>query len=137
MITFLILFFFSLTFPHDLEHRVSQEGGCVVVHFYFQGGKGFSYEAYEVFYEADKIPFQVGRSDALGRVVFCPDREGFWTLKVTSEDGHGATIKLKAGGKRVEAEKDFFSRYERLFVGVGILLGLFGFSQIFLRRFRI
>ncbi|MCS6958301.1 MAG: hypothetical protein RMK75_07620 [Aquificaceae bacterium] len=136
MIHLLIFALFSFAFSHDVEHSISREGSCVVVSFYFPDGSAFSYEGYEVFYEGEKVPFQVGRSDALGRVVFCPNRAGFWLVKIRSEDGHGAEVRLKAEGERLEVDRGIVDRNIKLLAGLGILLGIFGLFEIYVRRFR-
>jgi len=38
-----------------------------------------------------------GQTDALGRVVFLPDRAGEWVVKAMSEDGHGGTVNVQVG----------------------------------------
>ncbi len=51
---------------HDLEHRID-EGRAVSVRLFFADGNEFDFESYEVYRAGDEIPFQVGRTDALGR----------------------------------------------------------------------
>lgn len=72
-----VLLSFALLFAHDLEHTIHREGNCVVVSFFFPDGSKFSYEEYKVYKEGERAPFQIGRTDALGRVVFCPREGGF------------------------------------------------------------
>lgn len=132
----LVLFLLSLSYAHDLQHSLKMEGGCAVLSFYFPDGKPFSYESYEVYREGERVPFQNGRSDSLGRVVFCPDREGRWTVRIFSEDGHGAEVSLELGRGSVKDTGSLFERYEKVFVGVGILLGVFGLLELFVRRWR-
>jgi nickel transport protein len=124
----------SFCFAHDLQHSLSKEGKCVVLSFYFPDGTKFSYEKYEVYREGERLPFQVGRTDALGRVVFCPDKKGSWTVKTTSEDGHGALVEVKVENTSLEAKGSFFERYQKVFVGGGIILGLFGLLELYIRR---
>lgn len=130
----LLTLLISLCFAHDLQHSLSKEGKCVVLSFYFPDGTKFSYEKYEVYREGEKLPFQVGRTDALGRVIFCPDRKGSWAVKTASEDGHGAVVEVKVENASVEAKGTLFERYQKVFVGVGIILGLFGILELYIRR---
>jgi hypothetical protein len=73
---YLLIFFIIIfkIYPHDLEHATKKEGNCIVVELYFSDNTKFSYEEYEIYYENEDAIFQTGRTDALGRVVFCPDR---------------------------------------------------------------
>lgn len=94
----------------------------------------FSYEKYEVYKEGEKLPFQIGRTDALGRVVFCPNEKGNWMVKTTSEDGHGASVRIKVEDVLVEEKSTLFERYQKIFIGGGIILGLFGILELYIKR---
>lgn len=133
----LLVLVITLAFAHELQHTVHREGRCLVVSFFFPDNTKFSYEKYEVYKDGERFPFQVGRTDALGRVVFCPAWSGIWKVKTISEDGHGAEVSISFEGESVEERgKNLFERYEKVFVGVGILLGIFGFFELFIRRLR-
>ncbi|WPM31284.1 hypothetical protein IAE16_05525 [Hydrogenobacter sp. T-2] len=136
MIVILIFLLVSLSFSHELLEEVRQEGNCTLVHFYFQDGSAFSYEEYEVYREGEKAPFQKGRSDALGRVVFCPDRDGLWFLRIRSQDGHGAELRLNLKAGKVEKKRSKFESYQRVLSGLGYLLGIFGLISLFSRRWK-
>ncbi len=132
-----ILLVIMLAFAHELQHSVHREGKCLTVSFFFPDNTKFSYEKYEVYKDGEKLPFQVGRTDALGRVVFCPGSSGVWKVKTMSEDGHGSEVSIDFEGGLVEERgKNLFERYEKVFIGVGILLGIFGFFELFIRRLR-
>lgn len=120
---------------HDLHSSVGT-GEAVVVKLYFIDDKPFSFEAYEIFREGESVPYQVGRSDALGRVVFLPDRAGEWRVKAISEDGHGVDVILYADEQaRVELrDTPVFERYGRILVGVALIFGVFGFLNLYLRK---
>ena len=118
---------------HDLQHEVGVGEGAISVRLFFSDGNVFSFEACEVYRQGEEIPFQVGRTDALGRLVFIPDRPGTWQVKVFSEDGHGLDFSLvvgeagaveKAGGSPLEG-------YSRLIVGVAVIFGVFGLVNLF------
>jgi nickel transport protein len=122
---------------HDLRHSI-QEGAAVTVKLFFADGNEFSFESYEVYRAGEDVPFQVGRTDALGRIVFVPDRAGTWHVKAFSEDGHGADLSLTTGaqGAIESADRPLFERYSRLVVGVSIIFGIFGLFNLFARRRR-
>jgi nickel transport protein len=123
---------------HDLQHRI-QEGAAVTVELFFADlaeDNAFSFESYEVYRAGEEVPFQVGRTDALGRLAFLPDTAGTWRVKIFSEDGHGADISLTTGaqGGIEGADRPLFERHSRLVVGVSILFGIFGLLNLFARR---
>lgn len=117
---------------HDLQHRTG-EAAAIYVEFFFADGNQFDFEGYEIYRGGEEVPFQVGRTDARGRLVFLPDRAGAWRIKAFSEDGHGADFSLttdarggveKAGGSLIE-------RYPRIVVGVSVIFGIFGVIALF------
>lgn len=121
---------------HDLRHEESHAGGAVVVRLFFSDGSAFSYESYEVYRAGEKIPFQVGRTDALGRVVFIPDRPGVWRVRAFSEDGHGVDFSLSAaaGGRVTRSRRPLIERYPRVLTGLGLIFGLFGLANLYVLR---
>jgi len=119
---------------HDLQHKI-EEGAAVSIKLFFADGNEFSFETYEVYRAGDEAPFQVGRPDIQGRVVFIPDRAGTWRLKAFSEDGHGADLSFTTGGEGgVEgANEPFLERHLRVIVGVSVIFGVFGLVNLFSR----
>ena len=83
---------------HDLQYSID-EGAAVYVKLFFGDGNEFSFESYEIYRAGEEIPFQVGRTDAHGRLVFLPDRAGTWRIKAFSEDGHGVDFSLTTGAQ--------------------------------------
>lgn len=122
----------SQVLAHDLQHS-TDEAAAVYVEFFFADGNEFDFESYEVYRGGEKVPFQVGRTDARGRLVFLPDRAGAWRIKVFSEDGHGADFSLStdARGGVEEAGESLLERYPRSVVGVSIIFGIFGVIALF------
>lgn len=122
---------------HDLQYSVTGAQAVVVKLFYIDNTP-FSFEGYEIYPAGEKLPWQVGRTDALGRLAFLPDRAGNWRIKAISEDGHGLDFSVRTdAAARVEvADKPAYERYGRVVVGVAVLLGLFGFLALFVKRRR-
>ena len=120
---------------HDLRHQID-EAAAVSVRFFFADGKDFSFESYEVYRAGEEVPFQVGRTDQKGRVVFLPDRAGTWRIKAFSEDGHGADLSFSTGAKGVggDASQPLLERHLRIVVGVSVIFGLFGLVSLLMRR---
>jgi nickel transport protein len=122
----------SQVIAHDLQYSID-EGAAVYVKFFFADGNEFDFESYEVYRGGEEVPFQVGRTDARGRLVFLPDRAGPWRIKVFSEDGHGADFSLStdARGGVEKAGESLLERYPRIVVGVSIIFGIFGVIALF------
>lgn len=112
---------------HELQHE-AEHGDAVSVRFHYADGAPFSYETCEVYRPGEETPFQVGRTDALGRIAFVPDREGEWRVRVFSEDGHGADLRVPAGPLREPSAPSpaRASRSSRLLFGLGLILGVYG-----------
>ncbi len=128
------LFPCSPLWAHDLQYRVTDEQAVVATFFYLDGS-AFSYQSYEIYPPGQTVPSQVGRTDASGRLAFLPDTPGQWRIKATSEDGHGVDFRAHISEQRLigEVEQPLFERYQRLLVGVGLILGLFGLLSLFYR----
>jgi nickel transport protein len=127
-----------LAFPaaaHDLQHMAAP-AQALVIQMHYADGSPFAFEAYEVYRDGEKVPQQVGRTDKTGRIAFLPDGPATWRVKAFSEDGHGLDIRVEsgAGGTVEAADRPLFDRFARIFVGVAVILGLFGILALFYRR---
>ena len=120
---------------HDLQYTVSSTN-AVVVQLVYIDNHPFAFEGYEVYRQGEKLPWQVGRTDSQGRIAFLPDRAGAWRVKAFSEDGHGLDfiVKTDAAARVETADKPAYERYGRIAVGVGVILGLFGFLSLYIKR---
>ncbi len=123
---------------HEVAHRISHEGAAVVVTVGFADGASFDYESYEVYRPGESVPYQVGRTDAHGRVVFLPDTAGTWRVKAFTADGHGldTTVDTDASGAVTDAGGSVADRFPRLVGGLAILLGAFGLMSLFYGKTR-
>ncbi len=132
-----LLFLIWPAAAHDLQYTVVG-GQAVVVKLFYADNSPFSFEGYEIYRAGEKLPYQVGRTDSQGRIAFLPDRAASWQVKAISADGHGLDFKLStdAAAALSGSEKPAFERYSRLVVGVAIILGLFGFVSLYLKRKR-
>lgn len=131
----LLAFLACPVLAHDLQYQ-TESSQAVVVKLFYTDNKSFSFESYEIFHEGEKLPYQVGRTDSLGRVAFLPDQAGKWRIKAFSDDGHGVdfTLETDATARIENSEKPVYERYGRIVVGVAIILGLFGFLSLFARK---
>ncbi|NTV86060.1 MAG: hypothetical protein HGA21_04885 [Burkholderiaceae bacterium] len=125
----------STVLAHDLQYTTSS-GQAVVIKLFYVDNKPFSFEGYEITREGDTLPYQVGRTDGRGHIAFLPDRAGKWRVKAISEDGHGLdfTIATNATARIEGSDKPVYERYGRIVVGSALILGLFGFISLYVRR---
>ena len=124
---------------HELRHSVTKSD-AVIIELFYADGTPFDFQQYEVYRDGEDLPFQVGRTDALGRVVFVPDQAGTWRLRAFSEDGHGADftfetgVQTDAGGTAIRSDQPLIRRYTMIIVGVAIIMGAFGILSLFVKR---
>jgi nickel transport protein len=120
---------------HDLQYTVT-DGPAVVVKLFYPDNTPFTFEGYEIYRAGETLPYQVGRTDSQGRIAFLPDAAAEWRIKVISEDGHGLDFKLStdAAATLIAYEKPLFERYSRIFLGVALILGVFGILNLFIKR---
>lgn len=125
---------------HGHEVRLeSARQEAVVVSLAYAGGQPFAFEAYELYLPGKETPEQVGRTDAAGRVVFLPGEHPAWRIKAYSADGHGVDQALRVAPATVGSAPAVTgepSRALSVAVGMGVLFGLFGLLQLFVRRKR-
>ncbi len=119
-----------LAWAHTVDYQVDS-GRAVVVTVRFGDEEPASYSEFELFAPSESQPFQVGRSDGLGRVVFAPHRSGTWRLKVKADSSHGihgASIDIQVAENQLVTDysRPLVARHTRMLVAVGLLLGVFG-----------
>lgn len=124
-----------------LAHGVGSAIGradAVTVTFRHEDGSPLAGVPCEVLPPDGGPAFQTGRTDRLGRVVFVPDQDGRWTVRVTGQDGHGAVVPVvvdaAALGTGSAAAPPPAGRGWKLLSGVGVLLGVFGIVSLTLQR---
>lgn len=127
----------SLAQAHTVDYQVDS-AKAVVVTVNFGDDEAASYSEFELFAPGQSQPFQIGRSDALGRVVFAPHQKGRWTLKVKADSSHGlhgiaVDIEVDESQCVTSFSKPLVARYTRILVGAGLLLGIFGAISLWKR----
>jgi len=122
-------------FAHDLHHKIIYNN-AVVVAFSFNGSDDFSYKPYEVYAPGSEIPFAVGRTDKYSRVIFLPDKKGEWVVKVMSEDGHGAVVKVAVDKdmKIVDGSQTLYEKFGKMFVGIALIIAIFTILSFIKKR---
>ncbi|MFA9461583.1 ABC transporter permease [Thiohalorhabdus methylotrophus] len=121
---------------HEVHHRVLHQE-AVVVQLRYADDHPFRHERYTVRRAGAEAPFQRGRTDARGRIVFVPEGKGPWRIKAQSASGHGQVLTVEAGGAsaREPAEgSGTGTRWSRMVFAVGLILALFGGFTLFQNR---
>ncbi len=120
---------------HEVLHAV-ETSGAVVLRLSYADGKPFSYEAYELYPDQNEVPAQVGRTDAMGHVVFLPGVSKQWRIRAFSADGHGVDLHFEtpAVAGQAAAVTPGPNRVSLVLFGLSLLLGGFGLYQLFLKR---
>lgn len=116
----------SFLLSHDLMYKVL-EHNAVVITFSFGNGSDFSYNSYEVYGPNEKIPFSVGKTDKLSRVIFIPNKKGIWRVKVFSGDGHGKEIEIDIDKEfKIQGySQTFFEKFQKILIGIAIIFAIF------------
>ncbi|MCF6205581.1 MAG: hypothetical protein L3J47_01620 [Sulfurovum sp.] len=133
-----IIFLSIALHAHNLFHTISYEK-AVTVTLSFAEDEKFSYQSYEVYPPDQKIPFQVGRTDALGRVIFLPNKSGTWKVNLFSEDGHGKIVNIEVKEQSNATKTDTIKQTNnsllvRALVGMGMLFAIFGLLYLIQQR---
>lgn len=126
----------SVAWAHEVRLETARQEASVV-RLSYADGQPFAFEAYELYVPGQTTPAQVGRTTPHGQVVFLPGTRTEWRLKAYSADGHGVDtlIKVAAGAATdVAPPPAELPRTLLLASGMGIVFGLFGILQLFLRR---
>jgi nickel transport protein len=149
IILILLLLGYGSAAAHGLRYSVT-DGEAVVIELFYAGGTAFSDKTYEIYREGENDPYQTGRTDRSGRIVFIPDRGGTWRIKAFSEDGHGLDITIEANvpGESADAGKaqaDTLNGHlamkrepvgtgARIIMALALIFGVFGVVSIFMRK---
>ena len=134
---------------HGLRYTVT-DGKSVVIELTYASGTAFSNETYEIYRAGGGKPYQTGRTDPSGRIVFIPDSSRTWRIKAFSEDGHGLDITIETNDPAEHADTsvaiadtvDGHLAMEKAPIGMGtriimifaLIFGVFGVVSIFVRK---
>lgn len=133
-----VLLLAQVCLAHTVDCQIDR--GTAVVITVRLGDDDASYSEYEVFAPSEnETPFQLGRTDAKGRLAFLPSETGTWRVKVAADSQHG----LHGKEMNVEVSPDMtveissrpmVAKHTRLVVGISILFGVFGLLSLFRSR---
>ncbi|MBW9272881.1 MAG: ABC transporter permease [Candidatus Thiodiazotropha sp. (ex. Lucinisca nassula)] len=127
--------------PSSLSHGVGlkiERQEAAVIWLHHTDDTPLADVAYELTADGGNAPYQSGKSDASGRVVFIPGDVRGWRLRVFSEDGHGidTVLELAPGMASHSHTGHTYSELTKLILGIGILLSGFGVMMLFTKRKR-
>jgi nickel transport protein len=125
----------SMASGHSMDHAVSS-AEAQVLSLSHPFGQQPVFVPYQIFAPDSEVAFQNGRTDALGRISFLPDRPGRWRVVVTTEDGHGLEVRVRIDEALAvtEVEGPAHSGLVNILAGVGYLLGLAGLLILWRQR---
>jgi nickel transport protein len=120
---------------HRMDHAISTAEAQVLTLSHAFGDQPV-FEPYQIFAPDSTVAFQNGRTDALGRISFLPDRPGRWRVVVTTEDGHGLEVRVRVDEALEVTEVDGPAQagIMNIVAGVGYLLGLAGLLALWRQR---
>lgn len=127
---------------HEVDLVTSQQWSTVL-QLHYADGRPFAFEAYELYQPTDEqIPAQVGRTNADGQIIFLAGQQAQWRVRAFAADGHGIdqTIRVEANASipvsavPATAHTSGLGRLTLVLAGLGVLFGLFGSLQLFIRR---
>lgn len=135
-------------FAHDLQTKTFQVDGLVVLEVSFEGTEKASFVSIEVIGPTDGSPkgdaFQTGRTDAEGRFVFMPNRDGEWLIMIDDEMGHKAAevVKINSSASGTSSAPDATgaaaptgrSTTDRIIIGLSVIFGLTGLLAAYTSR---
>lgn len=129
-----LLLLTALGYAHSVDYQVDSVK-AIAVTARFADEDVASYSPFEVFRPQEKIAFQTGRTDQLGRVVFAPDKPGTWLVKVQAESTHGlhgvsVPIEVDPDAVIVNYKRPLVATHTKLVVGVALLVGFFGLLSL-------
>lgn len=115
---------------HALYAAHTWRDGVVLVQFAYSSGGQPTYAKVEVYSPADdKLEFQNGRTDALGRFAFMPDAPGLWRIIMADNMGHrvehpvevDAALHAPAAAPQTAVGPGGFSMPLRILLGLSLL----------------
>jgi nickel transport protein len=140
---------FAKLWAHEVRATVDSSPAAVAIRVEYGDGEPFSYESYEIFPPAkteegpgskdlnrraeELPPYQTGRTDARGQILFLPDRPGTWTVRYMSDDGHGGetTVVVSPGRTASLRGVPLYLRFPALISGIGFFMGLGGALSLY------
>lgn len=116
---------------HGVHPHVETQAAITVI-FSYEDHAPMAGERFEVMAPDGETLFTSGVTDLLGRAVFRPNEEGTWTVRVFSENGHGATARVPVGGDllAMEASGPRAGKLNKVITGGAVLFGIFGIAAL-------
>lgn len=125
---------------HALEAKEVEAGNARALEFDYSTGGTANYAEVRV-YAPDNadVEFQNGRTDALGRFAFLPDKAGTWTVVVADGMGHKVShpVAVTSSGEPAEEVPEGLTASSKVFpalLGISLLANFFLLLALFRRK---
>ncbi len=138
---YIILFFIGLlfllagrvnhVFAHGANYTIAQTK-AMVIRVEYDDGEPMSYAQVKIFSPDDqKIEYQNGRTDKMGRFAFLPITGGEWKITVSDGMGHGVTAKISPENKsdnNVSVQSIGLKKWQKVIMALSIVWGFIGLA---------
>jgi nickel transport protein len=127
-----------LILAHGVGLYIDRQEARVILRLHHADDTPLAEAGYELSVAGAEVPYQSGKTDTLGRVVFSPGDTREWRLRVFSEDGHGIDTRFElTPGTVSHAHADHTDLdITKLVLGIGILLSGFAMMMLYAKRKR-
>ena len=126
---------------HALLAKNLEAGNVRAVEFAYSTGGTANYAEVKVYApDSADVEFQNGRTDALGRFAFLPDKAGTWTVVVADGMGHKVShpVAVTLSGERIaEVPTERLTPSSKVFpalLGISLLANFFLLLALFRRK---
>lgn len=118
----------SVAWCHGVDGDIIPSEGYLVTALY-DDGEPMSYAEVEIRSSDSNIPFQAGRTDRNGRIMFKPDGKGNWQVVIKDDMGHRLALDLTVKEDKKDARSPEMNRVVKEQKGLsqrtmGIITGL-------------
>ncbi len=146
---YVILFFLSLFFLSGIrDNQVAAHGvnytidktEAMIIRVEYDDGEPMRYAEVKIFAPDDqKLEYQNGRTDKLGRFAFYPTKEGEWKITVSDGMGHGITAKVSHAYNnkadiKMAAQSAGFKKWQKIIMALSVAWGFIGLAFFFQAR---
>lgn len=119
-------------YAHGVSYSIGRGG--MVINAAYDDGTPMSYAEAEIIQPDSDLPFASGWTDRNGRFCFLPDTKGDYNIKIDDGMGHmikftlpvSENIKQKTPQKEILPINSTLLRYQKIFLGLAIIVFVFG-----------
>ena len=136
LIIFLSLLFFSglannTAFAHGVKYTIDRTES-MVIRVEYDDGEPMGYAEVKIFSPDDqKVEYQNGRTDKMGRFAFFPSKGGEWKITISDGMGHGVTAKVSPDIKadvNMPTQIVGFKKWQKVIMALSVVWGFIGLA---------